>query len=251
MIITNDGSQPADNLHIFIQTSNKIINVTNVFSTTNVSLVRPTQQALERSTPAPVNSNFSEIFIPKLVHGIGSKVEIETLLESQRKGYNVSAVYDQGSTIGSFSPNIVRDSFSFFSFFSDISFWPIIVTFSISIAQFYYILTKARRKRRETTKLVVGVIRDMRRLIIDNPTATQPLGLELAKLRKDLAIVFKNLHDYMIIDDLLSKLHKRHEMIRELESEGTPLHPINMAMINKEILDLSKKASDIDWKNYL
>jgi hypothetical protein len=250
MIITNDGSQPADNLHIFIQTSTRMVSITNVFSTTNVSLVKPTQQSLERNTPAQVNSNFLEIFIPKLIHGIGSKVEVETLLDSQSAGYEVHAVYDQGSTMGSFTPNIVRDPFSLLYQFPAWQLTAIILGFIGSIGQFIAFFYEKRRNRRKNTQLVVNTIRHMRRLIMDDPTATRPLDMHLEDLQRDLANVFKNPPDYLIIDDFLSKLYKRQEMIENLRSRGTPIHPLDVGMINKEILDLAKKASEIDWKNY-
>jgi hypothetical protein len=72
MLITNDGSEAADNLYLYIQASSKIISVTNTFSTANVSLVRPTSQILGMFQPITVNNNIVEILITKLTPGFAS-----------------------------------------------------------------------------------------------------------------------------------------------------------------------------------
>jgi hypothetical protein len=52
MLVTNDGSQPAHNLSLFIQApSDFIMNITNTFSTTNVSLVEPDSKILPIGRP--------------------------------------------------------------------------------------------------------------------------------------------------------------------------------------------------------
>ncbi len=117
MLVTNDGSQPAHNLSLFIQGSGRIVNITNILSTTDVKLVQPQSKPLVRDATVPINNSSLEIFAPQLVSGIGSKLEIETLLESQSRGIRVSGVYEEGSAIGSTFGSIIR----YLSFFFPVS----------------------------------------------------------------------------------------------------------------------------------
>jgi hypothetical protein len=102
LLITNDGSSAANNLHVYLLAwpPNKIVNITNIFSTTPVNLVRSITEPLEKHKSVTVNSDTVEILIPKLVQGPGSRAHIRTLSDSEN-GIQVITSYDEGSGIGS------------------------------------------------------------------------------------------------------------------------------------------------------
>ncbi len=102
--IRNIGVVPATNLSLLIDSPKKIMTVTNIFSTSHLSLPDFNNTILHSNIPMTINERFLEIKAAKLVHGGGSDILIETLIDSKTnqsyEDYRASLIYDQGSTVG-------------------------------------------------------------------------------------------------------------------------------------------------------
>lgn len=273
MLITNDGSEPAHDLSLFIQSSSdKIDSITNTFSTTRVALVEPVPMILERGRPVAINTNSLQIFIPVLSSGIGSEVNMEILLESQSGGVIVNAVYDEGSTVGTVAPSLVREMSIIFSNIG----YPIVIGFSIYAIGYVILLLWGRRYRKRThIKRLVTTLENWRRKLEDDPYT--PEGLYpykrwyeedadpikwWKKLHSRVQDIMKNPKDYIIIDDLISKIENRNKKVEKIENEleaiqNTPgeeyLHEVKkheVKKLNTECLDQINKGLNIEWDNY-
>jgi hypothetical protein len=292
MLVTNDGSEPAHNLTLFIQSSSdKIVNVTNIFSTTNVTLVEPVSKTLDRGRPVPINNNSLQIFIPVLSSGVGSKVEIETLLESQRGGVSVTAVYDEGSTVGSETFSLVR---RVSTVFSDTNIYAALIVVPGVVSVLAIIRLGVRRHlRKKSINKLVSTIECLHRKLEDDPYIPERFYLykwhdsedpensstrkwwkmrlssirkwwkmRLSSIRKwwkmrlPLPIaqdIMKNPKDYIIIDDLNSKLENRNKKIEKLKAikdTSSEEYQYEVKKLNTDCLDQINKALDIEWENY-
>jgi hypothetical protein len=285
MLVTNDGSKPAHNLSMFIQSSSdKIVNVTNIFSTADVTLVEPKSMTLERGRPVPINNNSLQIFIPMLSSGIGSKVEMETLLESQSGGISVTAVYDEGSTLGSDQPSYVRGLSILFSII-----YASFIAFSVGAIGYAIFEFWSRRSiRARFIKNLVFTLENLRRKLEDGPNIPERIylykstrgqknrfkrlqriskrkGLQysykdfylsevLKEARSGVQKIMKDPKDYMIIDDLNSKIENRNNKIEtELEAiknTSPEEYRHEVKRLNTECLDQIYKALNIEWENY-
>jgi hypothetical protein len=174
MLITNDGSRPANNVHLYVETSKKILTVTNIFSTTGVSMVRPTPLTLEKGKPIAVDSNSLEIFIPHLIHGLGSTVVLKTLLESKSDSYEVNILYDEGSGIGDTLPSFTRSIGSFYSSFLILLIPLLGIEVGVFIAITIFRAISRRRKRRLIIKtLLRNIGKNRRKIVKDNHTTEE------------------------------------------------------------------------------
>lgn len=275
ILVTNDGSQPAHNLSLFLRTSNnKIINITNDFSTTDVILMKPKSVTLERGITQNVNDSSLEIFIPRLSSGLGSIVEMKTSLNNSDGDYLLQGVYDQGSATATNAPNILRN-ISMYSFI----FLPLFVTYSaVAIVSFFLAFWIRKRRRVQLIKVLVFNIIKWHREIEDDPVTNQEINLYQTKLDKkiekanltfaqkypwerelwnrrhaDILNIIKNPKDYVIIDDLYSKLNKRNEKIKTLEPKKNPspeIYQYEVEKINDECLRQLNEAMNIEWENY-
>lgn len=265
MLITNDGSKPAHNVSLFVLAlPGKIVNVTNIFSTTNVTLMEPHPKTLEEGRPVPISNNSMQILIPVLTSGIGSRVEIETLLESESEFVRVIAVYDEGSTVESTDPSLVREM-SFF--ISDYYFWFVSLSGIAIIYAGSLLWVRGRNKRLFIEKLVKTLENVHRKLADDYYTAE---GIHLYKLnilydskdsstirarkRRYLQKIMKNPKDYIIIDDVNSKIEERNKKIENqlepLKNTSPEEYRHELKELNIECLNQIHKALDIDWENY-
>lgn len=237
MLVTNDGSHPAHNLSLFIQApSDFIINITNTFSTTNVSLVEPDSKILPIGRPVQILDDFVQISTPILSSGIGSKLEIETLLDvlhSQSGGISVTAVYDEGSTVGSIDPSLVRQM-SIIT--SEHNFYLALTGYAaVAIGYVTFDFWIERRKRQRSIKELITRLENWRRNLEDDLSIPDRINLyerdesedprdsstrQLWKRRHTrVRKIMKNPKDYIIIDDLNSKLENRNKKIEnELEA---------------------------------
>jgi hypothetical protein len=77
----------------------EVVNVTNRFSTTNLTSPQVNNTVLNIGDTEKISQSLLEIRIPKLIHGSGSLIELETVIKSSdldARG-NVYAIFDQGS----------------------------------------------------------------------------------------------------------------------------------------------------------
>jgi hypothetical protein len=266
LLITNDGSKPANNLHVYILTSppNKIVNITNTFSTTGVNLVGSTK-LLEKDKPVTVNSDTVEIFIPKLVQGPGSEAYIRNLLESESGSFKVITSYDEGSGVGSTQPSIVRSITSTFAAptTSTSTLLLIIIIGFVSLIPLTILAFKLRRriKRRIIKTLLSNIQENRRKILKENSTSEEFINLyrkesdsslEEKERQKqwnsrhsaELSKLIKNPKDYAVIDDLYTKISQRNEKINSLPT-------YDKKEVNTECFNLMEKALNIEWDNYL
>ena len=161
---------------LFIQSSSgKIVNLTNRFSTTNVSLVEPDPRILERGRPVPINNNTLQIFISMLSSGVGSKVEMDILLESQSGGVSVTAVYDEGSAVGSVEPSVVR---RMSTFFSDTNVYAALIALpGLAIVYAIFRLGLRRKERAHSINKLVFTLEYSHRKLEDDPYISERIYL--------------------------------------------------------------------------
>jgi hypothetical protein len=107
--LTNYGSKPANNLALFIKASfdNKFTDITNEFSTANVTvriLTDNSWKALGIEQTIPVSElgstgTYLELYMKKLNQGTGSKPVLGLGVQNdpQLDHFDASAVYDEGS----------------------------------------------------------------------------------------------------------------------------------------------------------
>jgi hypothetical protein len=270
MIITNDGSEPANNVHLFIEgIDKKIYEVKNDFSTTSVFLVQPKPESgqekqLEIDKPQCF-MNKSECFpkepiklleirIPKLVQGLGSEVGIVPTLESRYSlpsgafNYRVVVSYDEGSGVVSDNPNYVRmisRMFSYGLFYTQgglaLLIFLISVIVLIPIISFVQYRNHKIKKRTIIDKLL-KVILENRQIIVKEGYTTNKLFNKWTG--PELGGIITNPKDYTIIDDLHAKIDNRN---REIGS----LPDYDKKERNTECFNLMEKALNIEWSNYL
>ena len=268
LLITNDGSTPANNVHAYIlaEPSNRIVNITNTFSTTPVNLVRSTTELLEKDKTVPVNSDVAEIFIPRLIQGPGSLAYIRTSFDSEN-GVKVYASYDEGSAIGSTQPSIIRSITSAFAAPPNTpasSYLIVIISIVLyliaGIISVFWI--RRLKKRRIIGTLLSNIQENRRKIVKDNSTWEEFINLYRTKIDASLekeelekaldarhslvSKLMKNPADYSIIDDLYAKISKRNEKIK---SEPPPPQ-YDKRELNTECFNLLEKALNIDWSKY-
>jgi hypothetical protein len=264
LLITNDGSRPANNVHAYIlaEPRNKIVNITNTFSTAPVNLVRNTTEFLGKDKNVTVNSDTVEILIPTLIQGPGSLAYIRTSFDSEN-GVKVYTSYDEGSAIGSTQPSIIRSITSgFFAPTASASTLLLVIIIElVSLIPITILVFKLRRRmKRSIIKTLLSNIQENRRKIVkDNSTSEEFINLYRKQkdvlLKKEereekwnsrhleLSKLMKNPKDYTIIDDLYTKISERNEKIKTLPE-------YDKKEVNSECFNLMEKALDIEWNNY-
>jgi hypothetical protein len=112
--LTNSGTMPASNLSLILTANNKIINnITNVFSTVNVTLATPKSHSLlEINSPTQINSRLVELHLKNFVNDGGSLVKLAVgAKDTTTQDYVAYATYDQGSkkSIGGVNYTFILD----------------------------------------------------------------------------------------------------------------------------------------------
>jgi hypothetical protein len=139
--LTNTGSQPATNLSLAIDSSMRVVNIINKFSTANIFLQKD-NTTLEVTQSRAISDNVINLYIQKLIQGLGSIVRIETVVDGKFNQYynndrfDVYAVYDQGSTMGKIDP--LYDSLTRVLFEPFILMYFIVLYIPIIIFYYYY-----------------------------------------------------------------------------------------------------------------
>lgn len=102
LTVTNYGSEPATNMTLFIKSPSRIHNVSNVFSTSTITLPQLNDSLLMMNNPVDLSDKLDTDFITldtqKFTQGTGSKLILDITDEGGTlDDYVITAVYDQGS----------------------------------------------------------------------------------------------------------------------------------------------------------
>ena len=276
--VTNTGTVPATNLSLIVTANNKIINnITNLFSTVNVTLAVPGPDSLlEIGRLKPINGSFVELHVKKFVNGYGSIIKLAIGAKGTTlSDYTVYATYDQGSNrvIGTdlVWPNDVFTNLRMSFYFMLYSF----VAFAIVFGYLFLIWLKKRLKK-EFIAAIAKDMMDFRKFyrldpltphiisdfnwtyIYQNPIQPSDYpfpyhyGAKFANyiipriMRGDKRILTNEINDYLRVDDFYSKLAERNSYI----NKGV-IDDIVLKKLNKECLDLAEAALEkIDWSKY-
>jgi hypothetical protein len=197
-----------------------------------------------------------------LSSGVGLKVEMDILLESQSGGVSVTAVYDEGSAVGSVEPSVVR---RMSTFFSDTNVYAALIALpGLAIVYAIFRLGLRRKERAHSINKLVFTLEYSHRKLEDDPYISERIYLykwydsvdpELLKSRHSkVRKIMKNPKDYIIIDDLNSKLENRNKKIEnELEAiknTSPEEYQHEVKKLNTKCLDQINKALSIEWENY-
>lgn len=104
LTVTNYGSEPATNMTLFIKSPSRIHNVSNIFSTSTITLPQLNNTLLTMNNPVDLsdklNTNFIILDTQKFTQGTGSKLILDITNEGGAlNDYVITAIYDQGSVI--------------------------------------------------------------------------------------------------------------------------------------------------------
>lgn len=268
LLITNDGSRPANNVHVWILATppNRIVNITNTFSTASVEVVTFEEVPLLKDKPLAVNSDTAEILIPTLIQGPGSLAYIRTSFDSDN-GIKVYTSYNEGSGVGSTQPSIIRSITSAFATPTTPSsslFLVIIIELVLPVPVAILAFKLARRRVREDIKetLLRNIQENRRKILKDNSTSEEFVNLyrkesdsnlkeeeletEWNRRHSVLSRFVKNPKDYAIIDDLNDRISDRN-----IKMKSKPPPPeYDKRELNTECFNLLERALNIEWSNF-
>ena len=110
--VRNIGNIAVSNLSIFIKSPNKIMNITNEYSSVELQLPEIDNTLLEQNSRRGINSYFVEIKTLKFPSGTGSiinlKLDTQGNIHNHTSNYIVTGIYDQGSSYGYVEQPIYR-----------------------------------------------------------------------------------------------------------------------------------------------
>ena len=264
--LSNIGTMPATNLSLIITAHNEIIdNITNVFSTANVTLVMPKSRSLlEINSPMQINSSSVELHVKKFANGGGSIIKLAVhTKDATDKDYTIYATYDQGSNKRSGGGHvffIFSPSLGTYGFFAEL----------IVIVYFFAWLRKHFRKRFfiELINEIIYVRKTLRINLSDKDLSSDHtwtfniLDTEHHRVMKLIDKIFyapvwakhkliKSVNDYTRIDDFYSKLAQRNSYIRSCIVNNYLIDDNDLLKLNKKCLELAEEVLEkIDWSRY-
>ena len=236
MRIGNSGSAPATNVSLTLLTNPlvKITKLTMAISSSELFL-KENHTKIKNQESTYVNNSVLELYMPKLAQGTGSLIPLELFFEKPVPSIvQVSVVYNQGSIGVRKGGNIEEDLISYWDTYEtyfNILFALIFVVIFAYVIYFVWIQKKTRFISRLINELL-----EVRRKLLSNSMTKESLTIHWPKvgLRK-----IGNVKDYIIVDDLFTKLTERNKNI------NTDVHEFN-----QECLDSVNKALDIKWDKY-
>jgi hypothetical protein len=259
--INNWGSKPATNLSLFIEAPTNIINITNLFSTVPISLPEFNKTLSNHETIVyqklkKDNQNYLVLYSPKFGFGKGSKIEIKLLTEennSTHSNYNVSAVYDQGSTISTKEEIIQEKSFSdifkdirnFIVYFDQIfqGYGSLVIVILISL--FSTTIIGSIRQSRERNRIIKNLF-EIRNKIRYNLLYKEEIDIhewlsEPYQLKK---VLFKEFRLLTALDDIFTLVYIRNSKLKKYsEEELIKINKNILRLSNHILLSLNKKQS--------
>lgn len=246
--ITNNGAASATNLTLTVDTPKEILSATEKLATV-------------RTQPLESNQTTVKLFIPQLIHGDGSIVEIETLIDANQSAtynYIAYATYDQGST----KQSILLQKLSYYNIFNDFMLYltiPYFVAYPLLLIFLFKYYAPRRRIKAAAIKITEEMVL-LRRELMTNIQSDKIFSTDW-KIRLSYRVLFssvktrytveetvkkytRNLNDRLIIEDFYAKLYARNQRLEKNDVDTDRL---------KEINDDCLKTADnalkiIDWR---
>ena len=278
--LSNIGTMPATNLSLIITAHNEIIdNITNVFSTVNVTLASPPARSISLlgifpiiiiEIPKPpslfntnshsmIKSRSAELHVDKFVNGDGSIIKLAVGAKDARVGdYIVYATYDQGSKSHAGLETDYPSLLIHYLPYIYLIVAEIIFTIYFSVWSVRWIL---RRRKRTFFEGIIYEIVDIRKELIETLSARKiffdKYWKELSGFKRySVPIEYKhrmirNVNDYIRIDDFYSKLAERNSYINSCIENKHLIDDTALLKINKKCLELAEEVLEkIDWSRY-
>ena len=285
--ISNLGAVPATNLSFLLYSPNKIIDLSNVFYTTDLILTSPNVakvdnqtslngtrvdtyqqirgQVINNTDKVKIDDEYLELEAGKLVHGDGSQIIIETTLDQNlSKYYNASVVYTEGSTGGEERVQIPSSA----STQDKLLFWwqtnpilaPLYVGSIITAVIVYYLFFARKRLRVRFVSNVTREMIDVRCNLKNSPRSRDPYPIKWWWRTRSVSggkwnwflrrrkRFIEHINDYVKVDDFYNKLNERNSKFEKEKDMSDQ----NVEKLNIECLELLEMALlMIDWKKYL
>jgi hypothetical protein len=247
--ITNSGNAPATNLSAIVNAFPvNIVNITNKFSTTDIILPQFNNTVLRPGVTQTINHSLLEIQIPKLIHGMGSIVELEVFIDNLIGQGRVYAVYDQGSDQGEpLRPRPLSMADLFSESYERLGAY--YVVFYVALFGLLYLYIRRRKSmKRSLTKVVKNImeIRGALRNDRSNKTVFPEIWYNISEEKRQDN---HNIGDYLLIDDFYSELSKRN-LYLSLEKESA-IDEGKVLRHNETCLAAAEKVlKDIEWNKY-
>jgi hypothetical protein len=279
--IINNGMTAATNVSIKIDAPTKIINITNLKSFDNFTILFPkiNDSILQVKETLTINNNTVILYIPKLIPGSGSSITLMTFIDtSSLKDINsfyrnpdlVSAKYDQGSNNGHL---VVNDPFApTMSNFIFILYYLLYFFFILVI--FPRLIYKWRRKR-IAFRIYQEIITIRDQLLLDSKNTFDNFEFKKAENIKKTSTMryffmvyrymFNNLKRKSLQQEIRNKdiaLHtlkyfdsqdyyKISNFYKKLEDRNKHIIYIDLFKLNKECSELAEDLiKNINWKKY-
>lgn len=253
--IVNSGNVPATNLSVILDVSPMdIVNITNKLSTTDIILPAYNNRILQSGNNQTVNGPLLEIQIAKLIHGVGSILELDTFINRSNEegnGVEVFAVYDQGSDhlVGILpnTPTLFVDRIYEYWIES----YYLVFYGTLAIAVFAYIMKRKRMKRfpREIAKKIM----EMRRVLRNDHTSKDIFPENWDQYSDKMHKTIDSMSDYLLFDDFFSELKKRNLYLsNKIDTKQSNLSKTNtISKLNETLLAAAENVlNKVDWNKY-
>ena len=257
------GNAAATNLTLILEPEleGTFAYIENDFSTTDVVLPQDNNTVLESGSRLEINQSFPlKIYIPVLVHGIGSSIRLVTQITCNFGciGLIVHSIYDQGSDkleilngtgIGGGSLVTTKPELSFTPYYYYYYYIIFYGSLAGTVVTYIWYRRKMRRFPREIAKKVMEIRRVLRS---DHHSRTIfPEIWDRVSERKRRTI--DSINDYLLIDDFNSELRKRNSYLSsDTDRKESDLSRTNtLAKLNEAILAAAENVlNKVDWNKY-
>ena len=221
--VGNYGISAATNVTLTVIAPEKILQIQSTFSTDEIQRLS-------------FNGTTMKAFIPKIIQGPGSLVEINLLIDaplgSSNSNYTGYATYAQGSAT-SHTTDVFSDVLEKYS-------WMIILLYSYVIFYIFSLVWVTNRSK--LRRLIHGLI--ILRNNFKNNSNDISSSLKLLPNRNATSKLIFEIPDYILIEDFYELLKKRESLQNNDEDK------VVQNQLNKECLASLELVLKIDWKKY-
>jgi hypothetical protein len=244
MAIENNGNAPATNLSMSVRAFNNenILNITNSFSTADVILPKFSNTSLEPGANETINNPILEIYVPKLIHGGGSTILLETFINSSYEYPPlVYVLYDQGSSqvggVLSVADHLTEFNRQYQAYY--------IIFYVVLFGLLFLYIRRRSSLKAFLTKVATNImeIRKVLRSDSSNKSIFHEAWFQKSeKNRPDIQYI----GDYLLIDDFYSELRRRNSYLRDSSIDETKVVELHWRCLEAA----EKILKDVDWNKY-